>query len=162
MSVTTIKAAKAAKNAEADDSAEGKGKKGSKGSKVGKKKLIMIVAAVLVVAGAAYWFVLKPSPAAEEGPKPGLIVPLESTQINLASGHYLKIGIALQLVEGAPEEVDGSKALDATIDLFSGLTIEEVATARERRALKEELEATLEKSYEEEVMGVYFTEFVTQ
>jgi flagellar protein FliL len=156
MSVTAIKAGKAAKNAEGEDGAKPGKEKGS------KKKLLMIVAAVLVVAGAAYWFMLKPSASAEEGPKPGLIVPLDSTQINLASGHYLKIGIALQLVEGAPEEVDGSKALDATIDLFSGLTIEDVATARERRALKEELEKTLEKSYEDEVMGVYFTEFVTQ
>lgn len=158
MSVTAIKAAKAAKKAEAED---GSGKP-AKEKKGGKKKLIMIIAAVLVVAGAAYWFLLKPSGNAEEGPKPGLIVPLESTQINLASGHYLKIGIALQLVEGAPEEIDGSKALDATIDLFSGLTVEEVATAKDRRALKEELATTLEKSYEEEVMGVYFTEFVTQ
>lgn len=155
MSVTAIKATKADK---ATDSDEGK----DKDKKGGKKKLLMIVAVVLVVAGAAYWFVLKPSGGAEEAPKPGLIVPLEPTQINLASGHYLKLGIALQLVEGAPEEVEGSKALDAAIDLFSGRTVEEVSTAKERRALKEELATTLEKSYEEEVMGVYFTEFVTQ
>lgn len=154
MSVTAIKATKADK---ATDSDEGK----DKDKKGGKKKLLIIVAVVLVVAGAAYWFVLKPS-GAEEAPKPGLIVPLEPTQINLASGHYLKLGIALQLVEGAPEEVEGSKALDAAIDLFSGRTVEEVSTAKERRALKEELATTLEKSYEEEVMGVYFTEFVTQ
>ncbi|WP_296606007.1 flagellar basal body-associated protein FliL [Nocardioides sp.] len=155
MSVTAIKATKADK---ATDSDEGK----DKDKKGGKKKLLMIVAVVLLVAGAAYWFVLKPSSGAEEGPKPGLIVPLEPTQINLASGHYLKLGIALQMVEGAPEDVDGSKALDAAIDLFSGRTVEEVSTAKERRALKEELATTLEKSYEEEVMGVYFTEFVTQ
>lgn len=155
MSVTAIKASKADKGTDSD---EGKDKK----EKGGKKKLLIIVAAVLVVAGAAYWFVLKPSGGEEEGPKPGLIVPLEPTQINLASGHYLKLGIALQLVEGAPEEVDGSKALDAAIDLFSGLPVEEVATAKERRALKEELATTLEEAYDEEVMGVYFTEFVTQ
>lgn len=160
MSVTAIKAAKAAKaakNAEAaEDGADATPKKGR------KKKLLLIVAAVLVIAGAAYWFVLKPSGPAEEEPKAGAILPLESTQINLASGHYLKVGIALQLVEGAPEEIDGSKALDATIELFSGRTVEEVANARERKQLKEELEATLEKSYDEEVMGIYFTEFVTQ
>ncbi|ABL80272.1 MULTISPECIES: flagellar basal body-associated FliL family protein [unclassified Nocardioides] len=154
MSVTAIKR----KQKNDDQAAEG----GEKKAKGGKKKLLLIVVALLVVAGAAYWFVLKPSGAAEEGPKPGAILPLESTQINLASGHYLKIGIALQLVEGAPEEVDGSKALDATIELFSGRTIEEVANPRDRKELKEDLEATLEKSYEDEVMGVYFTEFVTQ
>ncbi len=156
MSVTVIKGTKD----KTDDETAEDGKKKGKGGK--KKKLLLIGVVLLVVAGAAYWFVLKPSGSAEEGPKPGAILPLESTQINLASGHYLKIGIALQLVEGAPEEVDGSKALDATIELFSGRTIEEVANAKDRRELKEELEATLEKSYEDEVMGIYFTEFVTQ
>ena len=156
MSVTVIKGTKD----KTDDETAEDGKKKGKGGK--KKKLLLIGVVLLVVAGAAYWFVLKPSGSAEEGPKPGAILPLESTQINLASGHYLKIGIALQLVEGAPEEVDGSKALDATIELFSGRTIEEVANAKARRELKEQLEATLEKSYEEEVMGIYFTEFVTQ
>ena len=156
MSVTVIKGTKD----KTDDETAEDGKKKGKGGK--KKKLLLIGVVLLVVAGAAYWFVLKPSGSAEEGPKPGAILPLESTQINLASGHYLKIGIALQLVEGAPEEIDGSKALDATIELFSGRTVEEVANAKDRRELKEELEATLEKSYEDEVMGIYFTEFVTQ
>ncbi len=160
MSVTAIRAARAAKAAKNAEAAEDGTEKGPKKGR--KKKLLMIVAAVLVIAGAAYWFVLKPSGAAEQGPKAGAILPLESTQINLASGHYLKVGIALQLVEGAPEEIDGSKALDATIELFSGRTVEEVANARERKQLKEELEATLEKTYDEEVMGIYFTEFVTQ
>ncbi|HEY0951292.1 flagellar basal body-associated FliL family protein [Nocardioides sp.] len=154
MSVTAIKASKAK-----DTDAEGDGK-AAKGGK--RKKLLLLVAGVLVVALAAYWFVLKPSASADEGPKPGAILPLESTQINLASGHYLKVGIALQLVEGAPEELDGSKALDATIELFSGRTVEEVGNAGKRKELKEELETTLEKAYEEEVMGIYFTEFVTQ
>lgn len=155
MSVTAIKR----KDKTNDEAAEGGEKKNKKG---GKKKLLLIAVALLVVAGSAYWFVLKPSGSAEAGPKPGAILPLESTQINLASGHYLKIGIALQLVEGAPEEVDGSKALDATIELFSGRTIDEVANTKDRRELKEELETTLEKAYEDEVMGIYFTEFVTQ
>ena len=155
MSVTAIKTTKADKGAASDDG-KGTEKKG------GRKKLLMLLAAILVVAGAAYWFLLKPSGGEEDGPKPGLIVPLQPTQINLASGHYLKLGLALQLVEGAPEEVDGSKALDAAIDLFSGLTVEEIGTAKERRALKEELATTLEEAYDEEVMGVYFTDFVTQ
>jgi flagellar protein FliL len=161
MSVTAIKAAKAAMTAKDAEAAEGGAERKPKGGRK-KKKLLVVVVALFVVAGAAYWFVLKPSSPTEEGPKPGAILPLESTQINLASGHYLKIGIALQLVEGASEEVDGSKALDATIELFSGRTVEEVANARERRQLKEQLETTLEESYEEEVMGIYFTEFVTQ
>ena len=45
-------------------------------------------------------------------PKPGEVVTLEPIQINLAAGHYLRIGIALQLTAKA-HEADGSKALDA-------------------------------------------------
>ena len=57
---------------------------------------------------------------------------------------------------------DGSKALDATITEFSGLSIAEVNDPKKRAALKKELQHHLGELYEDEVMGVYFTEFVTQ
>ena len=124
-----------------------------------KKKLLIVLVAVLLVGAAAWWFVLRPTPPEE--PKPGAMLPLESTQINLADGHYLKIGIALQLVEGAAE-VDGSKALDATIDLFSGQDVADISKEETRKALKRKLGSELEERYDGEVLGVYFTEFVTQ
>lgn len=125
-----------------------------------KKLLIMVVAPVLVIALAGYWFFLKPSGGKEE-PKPGEVVTLEPLQVNLAQGHYLRVGVALQLVEGATE-VDGSKALDATIELFSGHSVNDVSEVKERKELKGELEKELDHLYEGQVMGVYFTEFVTQ
>ena len=125
----------------------------------GKKKLVVILVALLAIGGGAYWFVLKPHPQA--APQPGEVVTLEPIQVNLASGHYLKIGIALQLTKGA-KEVDGSKALDATIELFSGRSMEELTERKQRQKLKHELEATLEKRYDGEVMGAYWTDFVTQ
>jgi flagellar FliL protein len=149
MSVTTIK----------PDQTDGSGDDVVEEKKGGKKKLVVIAVALLLVAAAGYWFLLRPSGPTE--PEPGEILPLESTQINLASGHYLKLGIALQLVAGA-EEVDGSKALDAAIDLFSGRSINEVSKAADRKHLKEKLNTELEEAYEGEVMSVYFTEFVTQ
>jgi flagellar FliL protein len=128
--------------------------------KGGRRRTLVIAAVVLLlVTGAGYWFFLRSSGPSE--PQPGAILPLESTQINLASGHYLKLGLALQLVDGAAE-VDGSKALDAAIDLFSGRSINEVSRAADRKRLKEKLNAELEEAYEGEVMSVYFTEFVTQ
>ena len=93
--------------------------------------------------------------------KPGEVVALDPIQINLADEHYLRIGIALQLT-AATKEADGSKALDAAIDVFSGRAMTEVTDPKKRRALKKQLEKQLKKLYEEEVMGVYFTEFVTQ
>lgn len=128
--------------------------------KKSKKKLLIIAVALVVVAGAGYWFFLKPSGGKTE-PVPGEVVALEAIQVNLEPGHYLRVGVALQLVEGA-HEVDGSKALDATIALFSGRSVEEVGAAKERKHLKEELETELEHLYHGEVLGVYFTDFVTQ
>ena len=132
---------------------------GEKGPR-SKKKLALILLVVLAVAGAGWFFFLKPS--GPEEPKPGAIMSLESTQINLAGGHYLKIGLALQLTETAAHDVDGSKALDATIDLFSGLPVTDVARAQSRHKLKNQLVKELKERYDGDVMGVYFTEFVTQ
>ena len=148
MTVSAIKSGKA------EETAEEQEKTGA------RRKLAVIALVVLLLAGAGYWFFLKPG-GGEEAPKPGEIIALEPTQINLAAGHYLKIGIALQLTEDA-EEVNGSKALDAVIDLFSGRSITSVSKAEDRHALKEKLNQELEEAYHGEVMGVYFTEFVTQ
>lgn len=130
-------------------------KKGGRG-----KKILVLLLAVLLVAGGAWFFLLRgggePAP-----PKPGEMLALEATQINLAEGHYLKLGIALQLVEGA-SEADGSKALDAAIELFSGRDVDELARTETRQNLKKKLATELEHRYDGDVMEVYFTEFVTQ
>jgi flagellar FliL protein len=125
-----------------------------------RKKLLLVLVAVLAVAVAAWWFMIRPA-GAGEAPKPGEVLQLEPIQVNLAGGHYLKIGIALQAVDGA-ENVEGSKALDATIDLFSGTTMGDLADGRKRSRLKEKLVEELDRRYDGDVMGVYFTDFVTQ
>ncbi|GAA1931200.1 flagellar basal body-associated FliL family protein [Nocardioides marmoribigeumensis] len=127
----------------------------------GKKKLVMIVVLLLLVGGAAYWFVLKPKPAGADEPKPGEVVRLDPIQVNLSGGHYLKIGIALQLTATA-HEADGSMALDATIDTFSGRSMDALTRPDNREKLKAHLEKELEHRYHGDVMGVYFTDFVTQ
>jgi len=129
------------------------------GTKGGKKRLLIILLLVLVLAGAGWFLFLRPTPP--EAPKPGEVVSLEPIQVNLADGHYLRLGLALQLTEGTAE-VDGSKALDSSIDLFTGKEADRLAQPSVREELKKKLEERLEKSYEGEVMGVYFTDFVTQ
>src|SRR3712207_7034181 len=57
--------------------------------------------------------------------------------INLAGGHFLKLGLSLQATADAGEELSGAKALDAAIDLFSGRTIEDLAK-RDGRERSEE------------------------
>lgn len=125
-----------------------------------KKTLLVVGIAVLALAAGAWWFMIRPA-GAEEAPVPGEVLQLESIQVNLAGGHYLKIGIALQAIEGA-EHVEGSKALDATIELFSGTSMDDLADPEKRTKMKAELVEELDHRYHGEVMEVYFTDFVTQ
>ncbi len=135
--------------------------------KKGKKKLLVLVLIVMLVAGGAAWFFLfrgGGEAAAEPEPElvPGEVVALEAISINLADGHYLRIGVALQAVEGAAHVPEGSEALDLTIQTFSGRTVTELADNTVREELKAELAHKVEEAYHHEVMGVFFTEFVTQ
>lgn len=131
-----------------------------------KRRPVRLIAFVLVlaVAAAAGWFlVLSPRESgAGAAPKPGVVEKLDSMQINLTDGHYLRVGIALQLTDKAGEEVDGSKALDAEIDTFSGLSMAQVMAKGAREQLKERLRVELKSRYEGKVMDIYYTEFVTQ
>lgn len=126
----------------------------------GSRKKKMVLALVLaMVLGATGWFFLKPSPPSE--PVAGAVVSLEPIQVNLAGGHYLRLGLALQMAEGA-EEAEGAKALDAAISIFSGREIADLARGQQREELRAELLEHLDAAYGGDVLGVYFTEFVTQ
>jgi flagellar FliL protein len=132
--------------------------------KGGKKKLILILAVVLLAAaGAAYFFLFSPGTAAAEEPVPGAVVVLDPVAVNLAGGGYLKIGIALQLTDAVAGEgsgPDGSKATDLIISTFSQAQPADVTGARD--ALKAALQEKIVKAYDGDVMGIYYTEYVTQ
>ena len=128
-----------------------------------KKKLIIIGVGVLLVAAAAWYFLLRtPAAAAEAPPEPGVVTPLDSISINLTEGHYLRLGIALQSTAESAEAPDGSKALDLAISTFTGQPVAVLADPKARDDLKHKLEAEVSEAYEKKVMGIYFTEFVTQ
>jgi flagellar FliL protein len=139
---------------EADEVVEGSG--GKRG-----RTLVLLLLALLLAGGAAWWFMLRPA-AAEEEPEPGEVLALEAIQVNLAGNHYLRVGIALQATTEVEHELDGSKALDATIELFTGRDKDDLARKPYRAKLKKALVHELEEAYHGEVMGVYFTDFVTQ
>lgn len=140
---------------------DGAADKGAEKKGGGKKKLVLILLVVVVVAAAAWFFLLRGGGSEEVEAVPGEVLTLEPVQINLADGHYLRLGISLQLTETA-HEADGSKALDAAIDIFSGRKQEELTKTAGRQKLKKELVHHLEEAYHGDVMDVYFTEFVTQ
>ena len=123
------------------------------------------------MAGAAWYLLMGPGkggsaaaePVAEPEPVPGAVLTVEPVSVNLADGHYLRIGMGLQLTADAGEETpDPSVALDLAISLFSGRTVDEVSDPAQRDALKAELAHQLSEAYEGEVMDVYLTNYVTQ
>ncbi|MBM7509537.1 flagellar FliL protein [Nocardioides salarius] len=125
-----------------------------------RKKLIVALLLVAVVGGAAYWFLLRPTPVL--APEPGEVVALEPIQVNLADGPYLRVAIALQATLDVEEEVDGSRAFDAAIEVFSRLPVDEVVETKSRDILKSELKEVILELNEGELMDIYSTEFVTQ
>lgn len=131
-------------------------------AKRGKKWLLLLVA-LLVVAGAAYYFlvVANSADAGPTEPVPGVVQPVEAMSLNLVDGHYLRLGLGLQLVDGAAA-IDDARARDAAIALFSGRTVKEVSSPEGRAELKAALAEQLEKIYDGDVMEVYLTDFVTQ
>lgn len=137
--------------------------------KGGRKKLVLVLLLVLVLGGgAAYWFLLRPAPAdgaaeaAPPAPEPGEVLVVDPISINLADGHYLRIGVGLQLTADVGEEPDTARALDHVVTLFSGRAVGEVSSTEGREALRAELLDRLLEAYEGEVMGVYFMDYVTQ
>jgi flagellar protein FliL len=133
--------------------------------KKSKKKLVMILVPLLLVAVGGYLTMGKGG-GAPAAPVPGVVVPLEPITINLAGGHFLKLGIAMQATKSAKETVDGSHALDLAIEVFSNRTVEELGTNKGRTKFKDTLRDKIVEAYQtagvKEVMDVYFTEFVMQ
>jgi flagellar protein FliL len=136
------------------------------------KKMLMIIVIALVVlggGGAGAFFMLKGDKAeAKPQPTKGIVTAIENDlTINLADGHYLKLGFALQETEDAgTEAVDTSEAINLAIDQYTGKSVAELSTEKGREAAKGELLEKIKKAYVEEdkelIMDIYYTAFVTQ
>ena len=125
-----------------------------------RRKLVMVLGIVVVLL-AAVWFVGVKPRLSDPAQKPAGVLALNEQTINLAGGHYLKIQISLQLTKKAKEDLDGSKAQDKIISLFSGKDVGQLNSAKVRTALKQQLVEELTHAYDGEVMDVYLIEFVT-
>jgi flagellar FliL protein len=170
-----------------DDAGDAEGEEKKGGGLGGKLKLVaLILPTVLLIAGAVYFFVLAPKSssasttaasgtAAASGaeatdptdePTPsstevaGKLIVVDAVTVNLANGHFLKVGLALQFNAAAGEEASGSKAPDCLISEFSGKTVDELATEEGREAAKKALLKMIRKAYEKQVYEIYYTSFV--
>lgn len=145
----------------------------------GKKKPPMIVLmAVFAVAvlGGAFLMVHTASARAkgkaevkkvEKGP----VLTLDEFLVNLSdpgSDHFLKVTVGLELdkVKGkTPESLKEQAPLirDAVLTALSSKTRDDLASLKGREKLKAEIKSGVNESLgEEDVHGVYFTNFVTQ
>ena len=148
-------------------------------------KSMTVPAIIVAVAVLAAGFMMKggggaaaaaaPTPAPTEEAVEGPVVETEPMTLNLADGHYLKVGLALQLA--APEEGEAAgghggggkeegpstaKALDLAITAFSSHTKKELSNPQKRNAVKKHLAAEIAEAYHGEVLDIYFTQFVMQ
>ncbi|RJK92807.1 flagellar basal body-associated FliL family protein [Vallicoccus soli] len=138
--------------------------------KKSKKMLFIVVGLVVVVVAAAAYFLLLKGGGEEEKeaePVPGAVLVNEPITLNLADGHYLKVGLALQFTEeagggGHGASPDGSQALDRLIEQFSNRPVGELSSPESREKLKEHLLEEIKHDYHDGVMDIYFTEFVIQ
>ena len=137
----------------------------AKAKKPKKKLMIIVLVAVLAIGGGgAYFFLGKgEKDTAEPPPEKGAVLTIEPVSLNLAEGHYLRLGLGLQLTADVGTEVpDTAEALDLAIATFSGHTVAEVTDPATREALTAQLVAALAIAYDGEVMDVYLTNYVTQ
>lgn len=131
-----------------------------------RKKLLLIAAPLLALVAAWYLLLGPGSSGSGEPTEPvaGEVVPLEAITMNLADGRLLKVGLALQLVEGAGEHgpISGSVALDEAISFLGEHSYAQLSAPEGRQQAKAELSERVAERYHHEVLEVYFTEFVMQ
>jgi flagellar protein FliL len=140
-------------------------------SKLRSKKLLLLVPVLLLVAGAAYKTVLAPKPAPVVKKIDGAVVPLQREfLLNLEGGRYAKVSVALVMPGAAPAaEGEGMGGLpqEAAVravvtDELTGLDASALVVRDRRHALLEKIRKAIDRSTDEEVEKVLFTDITVQ
>ena len=142
-----------------------------------KKPPMMIIMAVfaVVILGAAFFMVQKAG-AKQKGAEvkkveKGPVLSLDEFLVNLAdegNDHFLKVTVGLELDKSkgkTPESLKEDTPLirDAVLSSLSSKTRDQVAPEGGREKLKGEIKKKVNAALgEDDVQGVYFTNFVTQ
>jgi flagellar protein FliL len=157
-----------------NNEATGKTDKKAKKAKKGKSPLVLVILLLVGVVGGMAVSKMVLGGSAEAGteaeppPEPGEVAAIDAININLADGHFLRIGVGAQLTKEVtvkPEawaETEGTKVRDAIIEVFSGRDMTELSTAEGRKAAVHELTELAMERTEKQVMGIYLSEFVMQ
>lgn len=136
----------------------------------GSRRRVLIAGGMLLLLAVGWYLLLGPGSGrgeadAAKAPVPGEVLELEPITMNLVDGRLLKVGLALQLVEGAGGghgPVNGSMALDEAIAFLGEHSYDQLAAPAARQKAKDDLSRRVAERYHDEVLEVYFTEFVMQ
>lgn len=154
--------------------------KGNKKEKAGRSNLLpAVVLAVGIAAGG--WFMggsgnnpgTETPTTADPAVVPGPLVSVKPMTVNLAGGHYLRLGVSFQMTDQYDETVesddsvefangDASKAKDMIISAFGGRDSAELARADGREGAREDLLNRANELFDGQVMAVFYTDFVIQ
>jgi flagellar FliL protein len=156
------------------------------GGKKGRGMLQVIVLAALLLGGAKVLGIGGGGggAAAHEATEPvattttteaaGPVVALDSLTLNIADGHYLKVGLAFEqstekgggghgeAAAGTDPKSEWARALDTAIQVLGARTYQQLVTPDGRAAAKGDLEHQLVETYHGSIKRVFFTEFVLQ
>jgi len=110
-------------------------------------------------AGSAAASAPTPTPSSTFAPGP-IVLSTNNITVNLANGHFLSLGLALQTTASAPDTITAAQGLDAAITVFTGMTVDQLASATGREAARKALVTRLMTAYDDQVYDVYFTTFV--
>ncbi len=146
-----------------------------KGKGKGKRILLLVgIVALLAALGAGAMFTgliggedeaaaaspeATPTPTASEL---GMLVQLDSLTLNLQAGRFLKLGVAVELAPDVVTEPPTAPIYDEVIELFGAMTLEDLSVAAVRDQTKDQLLAALGEVYGDDIVGIYYTEFVMQ
>lgn len=157
--------------------------------KRGKKAIIIPLVVLLAgLGGGGYFFMTGKKKAVAADPTTtttvalGSIIRLEPITLNLSDGHVLKVGMALQTVakpkhehlaaalagggHGAAPDASSplggeeAKALDEAIHVLGDSSFEELSKPGGRAHAKEVLSEKIKHIYHDDIVEVYFTDFV--
>ena len=154
-----------------------KTEKDDKGVK--KKSPVMMIAAVIAVAAILGGFVIsnkvsaksKDGGTAKKKMEPGPVMPLDEFLVNLADpggDHFLKVTVNLELDKDKGKTAESLKEQvapirDAVLSALCSKTRDEITPIGGRDKLKGEIKKDVNAALgEDDVQGVYFTNFVTQ
>jgi flagellar basal body-associated protein FliL len=142
----------------------------------GRKKLILIIVGVLVVAGLAYKMVLAPKSESKEKVEGTVYVMPKEFLLNLAGGRYAKMTVALVLAPGqsvaaseenAPPEGFGTLEQEPLVrqivtDSITGIPAKDLTSRKMRHHLQVSIRKEVDKTTDVKTKSVVFSDLVVQ